>query len=148
MFDHHHAVAAIGTAADEAHFEAIHSYSRADALADGVLIDVAAMAREAGFRVHVALTAGAWEQAVAWTQDDNRRKGVANDEAGRLWDVLWMARHQARRLTAGRREMLFQFYAIPRGGRGQRPRLMTLKAVMGPGDAGEPVLTIMQPAED
>ena len=34
----------------------IHRYSRADALRDGVLVDVSATAREAGIRFPVALT--------------------------------------------------------------------------------------------
>jgi hypothetical protein len=34
----------------------IHSYSRAEAIADGVLVDVTPVAREAGIRFPVALT--------------------------------------------------------------------------------------------
>ncbi|MCE9563538.1 MAG: hypothetical protein K8U57_15970 [Planctomycetes bacterium] len=36
--------------------EVIHSYTRANALADGVLVDVSETAREAGIRFPVALT--------------------------------------------------------------------------------------------
>jgi hypothetical protein len=43
----------------------IHQYSRADALADGVLIDATELAREAGFRYPVALTSAAWHECVA-----------------------------------------------------------------------------------
>ena len=64
----------------------VHRYSRADALRDGVLIDVSPVAREAGIRYPVALTAAAWGRCVAVPP------GVAwQDEAGRLWDVLWSA---------------------------------------------------------
>ncbi|HKI36594.1 MAG TPA: DUF6573 family protein [Gemmataceae bacterium] len=42
----------------------IHRYTRADALRDGVLIDVSATAREAGFKYPVALTAAAWVKCV------------------------------------------------------------------------------------
>lgn len=38
----------------------IHRYTRAEALRDGVLIDVSQTARDAGFRYPVALTAAAW----------------------------------------------------------------------------------------
>jgi hypothetical protein len=38
----------------------IHSYTRTDALRDGVLIDVSAVAREAGIRYPVALTRAVW----------------------------------------------------------------------------------------
>jgi hypothetical protein len=42
----------------------IHRYSRDDALRDGVLSDVSATAREAGFRWPVALTRTVWERCV------------------------------------------------------------------------------------
>jgi hypothetical protein len=65
----------------------IHAYTRADALRDGVLIDVSATAGEAGIRYPVALTRAAWERCVAVPP------GVARqDEAGRLWDVVWLLR--------------------------------------------------------
>ena len=43
----------------------IHRYSRADALRDGVLIDVSETAREAGIRWPVALTQATWECCVS-----------------------------------------------------------------------------------
>jgi hypothetical protein len=62
----------------------IHRYTRADALRDGVLIDVSTTAREVGIRYPVALTRAVWEKCVAVPP------GVAcQDEAGRLWDVVW-----------------------------------------------------------
>src|ERR1700694_4913366 len=39
----------------------IHSYSRAEALEDGALIDVTSTTREAGFLIPVALTRAVWE---------------------------------------------------------------------------------------
>jgi hypothetical protein len=45
--------------------ELIHRYSRAQAIADGVLIDVSEATKEAGFKFPVALTAAAWAQCVA-----------------------------------------------------------------------------------
>jgi len=124
----------------------IHGYTRAQALADGVLVDVTATAREAGFRVPVALTAAAWGKAVAWSEEDSARQ-TPQDEAGRLWDVLWMAYIAARRASGGCR-VPFELYIVPRDGAGTRPRLTTLDMVIGPGDEGEPVITIMNPNED
>jgi hypothetical protein len=43
----------------------IHRYTRADAIRDGVLIDVSTVAREAGIRYPVALIAAAWAKCVA-----------------------------------------------------------------------------------
>jgi hypothetical protein len=45
--------------------EIISRYSRADAIRDGVLIDVSAVAREAGIRYPVALTCAVWEQCAS-----------------------------------------------------------------------------------
>jgi hypothetical protein len=43
----------------------IHRYPRAGATRDGVMIDVPATTREAGFKYPVALTAAAWAKCVA-----------------------------------------------------------------------------------
>ncbi|TDR46555.1 hypothetical protein DFR29_10387 [Tahibacter aquaticus] len=124
--------------------DVIHTYSRADALKDGVLVDASAMTGEAGFKVPVALTARVWATCVGWGSAEK----VPQDEDGRLWDVLWMAsvaaRAAARRGQTGR--VAFQVYVVPRGGR--RPRLTTLALVLGPGDQGECVATVLMPDED
>lgn len=44
----------------------ISVYTRAQALDNGVLIDVGPMAREAGFCWPVVITAAAWMDRVAW----------------------------------------------------------------------------------
>ena len=127
---------------DFTHF--IHVYTRAEAIADGVLVDVSETAREAGFRYPVAMTRGAWADCVEWTDADTARQ-THQDEAGRLWDVLFMASLAARR---GGRVQSVDLYRVPRGGRGVHARLTTIKMVCGPGDEGEPVITIMLPDED
>ncbi|GAB3104269.1 hypothetical protein GCM10027217_27490 [Pseudomaricurvus hydrocarbonicus] len=43
----------------------VSSYSRAEAISDGVLIDVTTMAREAGFQWPVALTHSVWRDCVS-----------------------------------------------------------------------------------
>ena len=121
--------------------EVIHAYTCADALRDGVLIDVSATAREAGFRWPVALTCAAWERCVSVPP------GVAcQDEAGRLWDVLFMLRCAAARSDGGR-VLLFELH-VRNDNRDGTPPLVRLKAVCGPGDDGEPVMTVMLPDED
>ena len=124
----------------------IHGYSRAQALADGVLVDVSEVAKEAGFRVPVALTVAVWEQCVAWSERDSARQ-TPQDESGRLWDVLWMAYIAARR-ASGSCRVPYQLHVVPRGGKATRSRLVTLHMHIGPGDDGEAVITIMQPHED
>jgi hypothetical protein len=135
--------------------EPIHVYTRAQAIEDGMLIDVSTTAREAGIVWPVAITSAAWADACAWSDADDKRKGGGacwQSESGRLWDVVWMAsraiRAGLRRGHDGRDPILFQVLRIPRDGRGVRPRLTTLKLQVGPGDQGEPVITVMLPGED
>lgn len=125
----------------------IHTYTRAQALADGALVAVDdKTASEAGFRIPVALTRAAWEDCVTWTDEDEKRKRALQDEAGRLWDVLWMASLAARR-HRGIDRIAFQVLRVPRDGRGVKPRLAHLILHIGPGDTAEPVVTIMTPLD-
>lgn len=120
----------------------IHRYTRADAIRDGVLIDVSTTAREAGFKFPVALTAAAWAKCVAIPP------GVlCQDEAGRLWDVLTMLLFAIRGSNDRGREIRFALH-VRNDNRDRTPPLVRLKALCGPGDLGEPVLTIMLPDED
>ena len=119
----------------------IHRYSRADALRDGVLIDVSETAKEAGIRWPVALTAAVWAKCVAVP------RGVAcQDEAGRLWDVVYLLR-----LAIGRRdsgpEVRFGVH-VRNDNRDRTPPLIRLKALCGPSDDGAPCVTVMLPEED
>jgi hypothetical protein len=119
----------------------IHSYSRADALRDGVLIDVSETAREAGIRWPVALSSAAWERCVSVPPGV-----VCQDETGRLWDVLWMLRLAIARSDGGS-EVRFALH-VRNDNRDGAPPLVKLKAICGPGDDGEPVLTVLLPEED
>lgn len=127
--------------------EVISTYTRAQAIEDGVLIDTGAMASEAGFKWPVALTSAAWADCVAWSEDDSRRQ-IYQDESGRLWDVLYMASHAVRTRKDSGDRLLFQLYRVPRDGQSTEAVLVTLRLIVGPGDNGEPVITILQPRED
>ncbi|CAM8635820.1 hypothetical protein MCEMSEM22_00785 [Comamonadaceae bacterium] len=122
-----------------------YGYSRAQAISDGVLVDVSTMAKEAGFTVPVALTSSAWSDCVEWGDRDSSRQ-THQDESGRLWDVLWMARLTAVRAKGG--TVAFTLYRVPRGGKGRMPRQVTLHMYIGPADAADPVITVMMPGED
>lgn len=122
-------------------FEVISSYSRAQAIEDGTLVDVSETAREAGFRLPVALTSSAWAACVEWSDTEK----AVQDQPGRLWDVVWMAAQAARR-NSGADRTSFELLVVPRGGR--RPQRTTLVLRIGPGDLAEPVITVMLPNED
>lgn len=120
----------------------IFRYTRAEALTDGVLVDVTETAKEAGFRYPTAVTRAVWERYVAVPEDLSGEQ----DEAGRLWDILWMLRFATRRSQGETRDVRFELYVRMKPG--EDLELVTLKAVCGPGDEAEPVVTIMLPDED
>jgi len=117
----------------------ISEYTRAQAIADGVLVDVTQDARKAGFRCPVALTKAVWDLCVALSPAAKR---ACNDEPGRLWDVLWMMRCAVRR--APEPEHVFALRCVTTS---LRPSHVALRSVIGPGDDGEPVITVMLPDE-
>lgn len=124
------------------HEDFIHAYSRADALEDGVLIDVSPLAREAGFRYPVALTQALWADIRAIPE-----RAAGQDVEGRLWDVLFLG-VQAIRAAQERGDVpsdsLFYSLSLPVGSR----NAYRVKLVCGPGDAAEPVITLLRPEED
>ena len=122
--------------------EIIYAYTRAQAMEDGELVNVSETAREAGIKFPAAVTRAVWVKYVEVPQ------GVTcQDERGRLWDILWMFRCAAARINGD--TLLFKLYVRNHNReRLGRRDLVTLKAVCGPGDDAEPVITIMLPDED
>jgi len=115
--------------------EYISSYSRAQAIDDGVLIDVSETAREAGFVFPVAVTQGVWQ---TWIDPHGLE---FQDEQGRLWDILTMLRFTIKRSIPGLDTISFTVRMVVAPKR--PPELVPLWSKCGPGDNREPVLTIM-----
>jgi len=120
--------------------EVIYAYSRADAIEDGVLVDVTETAKEAGFRWHTAVTRKVWCECVEVPE------GLAGsqDERGRLWDVLQVAKVAMRRVAGGDRAS-FKVSVLVADARHEDKELYIH---VGPGDDVTPVLTIMVQGED
>lgn len=112
--------------------EVISVYTRAQAIADGGLADVTALAGEAGFRHPTAITAGVMELCTPEARS-------SDDFKGRLWDVLQCAGAAMRRARDG---SVARFQV--RVGR----RTHDLYVQCGPGDDMAPVLTILLSGED
>ncbi len=121
--------------------ERIFTYRRAQALEDKALVDVSEMALEAGIRCPTAISHEVWSRYVALSEAARR---AGQYENGRLWDVLWMFACAASTQPEAD-ELYFRLYVSTDC---VEPRLIELKAAIGPGDSGEPVLTIMLPDED
>jgi len=131
--------------------EVIFAYTRADAIRDGTLVEIpAGICREAGVMVPVAVTASMWDLI----DPGNLETMPGQSVNGRTWDLLWMLTC-AVRSTRGRHRsvLIFQcdfLMCAQVFGRAEIPeqKTATLRAVCGPGDQGEPVITIMLPWED
>ena len=122
--------------------EFVFAYTRAQALADGVQIEVSNVAAEAGIRFPVFLTRAVFANCVAVPP------GVAcQDEAGRLWDIATSLRHAIRKARPGQDRLSFALYVRNE----DRPaRLVKLIAICGALDIHDPrpAITIMTPTED
>jgi hypothetical protein len=69
------------------------------------------------------------------------------DEGGRLWDVAWLLACAIRGGNGNPCELRFGVH-VRNDNRDRTPPLVRLKAVCGPGDKGEPAITVMLPDED
>ena len=122
--------------------EAIYTYTRAQALADGFQVEVTASAREAGILFPVFLTRTVYDAYVTVPP------GVeAQDEAGRLWDILTMLRFAIHKAQPDQDRLHFALYVRNDN---RRPRLVKLIAICGPIDIDQPspAITIMLPEEE
>lgn len=119
----------------------ISSYSRAQALADGVLVDAGPLAKEAGFIIPVAISQRVWAEYI--TPDEKALAG-GQSITGRLWDVLFMLHTASRRSQPSKGRVDFAVIFTLKG----KQRETKLYATCGPGDDAEPVITIMHPDED
>lgn len=104
----------------------VHSYTREQAIEDGVLVDFSVLAKEAGFSIPVAFTQGLMSDI------------GTDDIYGKAWDILFLAAIAARKskgsmttfkVTVGKK--IVDIWAI----------------ISGEGPGGAPVVTIMRPED-
>ena len=122
--------------------EVIYSYTRAQAVADGVQVEVTKTAQEAGIRFPVFLTRTVFDAYVAVPPDVS-----GQDEAGRLWDVVWMTRFAILRAKPGVDRIPVALYVRNDN---HAAKLVKLIATCGPLDIDDPqpAITVMMPDED
>jgi hypothetical protein len=120
----------------------IYSYTRAQAVADGVQVDVTKTAQEAGIKYPMFLTRAVFDKYVAVPPDV-----TGQDEAGRLWDVVWMTRFAILRSRPGCDRLPVALYVRNDN---HRAKLVKLIATCGPLDIDDPApaITVMLPDED
>ena len=120
----------------------LYTYSRSQAVADGLQVEVSKVADEAGIRFPVFLTRAVYDSFVLVPA------GVTGqDEAGRLWDVVWLLPFAIRKAQPGQARLPFALYVRNSN---KAPRLIKLVAMCGALDIDDPqpAITVMLPDED
>src|SRR5262245_39225978 len=126
----------------------IYTYTRSQAIADGFQVEVSKVAREAGIKFPVFLTRAVYDNYVTVPA------GITGqDEAGRLWDIVWMTRFAILKARPGQNGKCGSHrlpVALYVRNDNQRARLIKLIATCGPLDIDDPqpAITIMMPNED
>ena len=120
----------------------IYTYTRAQAVADGLQVEVTKTAQEAGIRFPMFITRAVHDTYVTVPP------GLSGqDEAGRLWDLVWMTRFAIIRSKPGVDRLPVALYFRNDD---LRSKLVKLVAVCGPRDFDDPTpaITLMMPDED
>lgn len=120
--------------------EILDSYSRAQAIEEGFLIDVSEWAKASGFKFPAAFT------DTLYNSIEESAKGPGQSVRGIAMDIFSMLLLKVK-LTGGR-ESTLMFEVLIWDIIKRKPVLKKLKAVVGPGDTPAPVLTIMFRGED
>lgn len=139
----------------------ISSYTRAEAIADGTLRDITPHSIAHNIRYPVAFTEAVWNSYVEF--DREALAGLGQSMGGRICEIL-VSFSLASRKADGACDVTFRtILALPDRGDWQinedvppaaagvtreTHRVVTLRAVCGPGDDPNPVITIMLPGED
>ena len=120
----------------------VYAYTRKQAIADGFQIDVTKTAQEAGIKFPMFITRAVWDAYVTVPPDV-----TAQDEAGRLWDIVWMTRFGILRAKPGVDRIPVALYVRNDN---TRAKLVKLIATCGPLDINDPqpAITVMMPDED
>lgn len=119
--------------------EVIYSYTRAQAIEDGVLIDITKTAKERGLKLPTAVTSAVWSYMI-----DNEKVSNPEQIDVKTRDVVSLLKLA---ITSSKEDNNTIEYPITRRSEGKYEEV-ELKCVIGPGDNLEPVLTIMMPDED
>ena len=116
----------------------VFSYTRAQAIEDGVLVDISGLAREVGFKFPVAVTSGVYTLL-----NDTAQPGQSF--GGRALDMLVILHLEIKK--AGDSDTIY-FAPFFNTSDHLEAKQYQLWSKCGPGDNHEPVITIMLPDED
>lgn len=120
-------------------------YTQADALRDGLIVDASDVARELGITFPVRLTAEFFDAVV------RPAPAAGQTVEARIWDLMWALVHVIRGEAPRHRERgpgrcETTTFRCPFQIDGE-DRMVEIKALCGPGDNAEPVITLFLPEE-
>jgi hypothetical protein len=122
--------------------EPVYSYSRKQALDDGVLVDLTDFTADHGIVFPAACTAGVYYRYLV---PDKTLQAQGQTLEARIDDLLSTLAVAIKGQPASADRLTFQTaFLMPRG----RKVTVTFTCICGPDDAGDPVLTILLPGED
>ena len=121
-------------------FQIISMYTRSQAIADGVLVDVTTYAKSLGITLPVAITATLW----GYVETDTIAEEAGETTASRLSDLLQMLKVGIRGMADNSDSLIFDVQFTRCG----KLQVVTVKGICGPGDTAAPVITLMMPEED
>jgi hypothetical protein len=120
----------------------IYAYTRSQAVADGVQVDVTKTAQEAGIKFPMFLTRAVFDNYVAVPPDV-----TGQDEAGRLWDLVWMTRFSILRSHGHTDRLPVALYVRNDNHRAKLVKLIATCSALDIDDP-QPALTLMMTDED
>lgn len=123
---------------DGQEWDVISRYTREQAIADGVLVDLSARFPEDTriYKYPVACT------DTVWSRIERACEETGEDLGAYVWDLCWMSNHPTA-IVKDLGDMRLFYCGIPLG-----TKESLFKIVIGPGDDLWPVITIMYPDED
>ena len=122
--------------------EVIYSYTRKQSIADGVQVDVTANAKEAGIKFPVFITRGVFDAYVAVPPTV-----TGQDEAGRLWDIVWMLRFAIQRSQPDVDRIPVALYVRNDNRAAKLVKLIAVCSALDINDP-QPAITVLLPDED
>ena len=120
----------------------IYAYTRSQAVTDGVQVEVTKTAQEAGIKFPMFLTRAVFDNYVAVPE------GVTGqDEAGRLWDLVWLTRFAVLRSHGHTDRLPVALYVRNDNHRAKLVKLIAVCSALDIDDP-QPALTLMMADED
>ena len=120
----------------------IYAYTRSQAVADGVQVEVTKTAQEAGIKFPMFLTRAVFDNYVAVPPDV-----TGQDEAGRLWDLVWLTRFAVLRSHGHTDRLPVALYVRNDNHRAKLVKLIAVCSALDIDDP-QPALTLMMADED